>query len=547
MAELFGYELKKKTATKAQSFVAPSDEEGTLDIAGTSGFFSQYINLDRSAKNDWDLIRKYRQTAENPECDMAIEDIVNETVTADEDDTSVKINLDYVPVSDAIKGKMGDEFKEILRLLDWKDRGHYIFKRWYIDGRIFYHKMVDRASPRKGIAEVRYIDPKFIKKVRMVEKTMDRQGGPNHNEVDLVKRTQEFFVYNEAGVYPLFQGTAGPPGKNNQGIKVTPDSITYVTSGIFNPTTKQVYGHLHKAIRPVNQLRMMEDALVIYRIARAPERRIFYIDVGNLPKPKAEQYLKDVMNRYRNKVVYDATTGELKDDRNHQSMLEDFWLPRREGGRGTEITTLPAGQNLGEMDDVEYFKQKVWRSLNIPISRLQSDTGFNMGRSAEIQRDEVKFNKFIQRLRKKFSHVFQDMLKTQLLLKGVVTADDWEEWKEHIIYDFNEDNHFFELKDAEIFVNRINSLQTVTEYIGTYFSKEWIRKNVLHQTDDEIEEIDKQIDDEKDSGEVDPMAGDHMGGPDGGFGDPEYDDYDEPETPKPNGNGQNGAQRPAES
>ena len=547
MAELFGYELKKKTATKAQSFVAPSDEEGTLDIAGTSGFFSQYINLDRSAKNDWDLIRKYRQTAENPECDMAIEDIVNETVTADEDDTSVKINLDYVPVSDAIKGKMGDEFKEILRLLDWKDRGHYIFKRWYIDGRIFYHKMVDRASPRKGIAEVRYIDPKFIKKVRMVEKTMDRQGGPNHNEVDLVKRTQEFFVYNEAGVYPLFQGTAGPPGKNNQGIKVTPDSITYVTSGIFNPTSKQVYGHLHKAIRPVNQLRMMEDALVIYRIARAPERRIFYIDVGNLPKPKAEQYLKDVMNRYRNKVVYDATTGELKDDRNHQSMLEDFWLPRREGGRGTEITTLPAGQNLGEMDDVEYFKQKVWRSLNIPLSRLESDSGFNMGRSAEIQRDEVKFNKFIQRLRKKFSGVFQDILKTQLLLKGIVTPEDWDLLKESIIYDFNDDNHFFELKDAEIFTNRINSLQVVTEYIGTYFSKEWIRKQVLHQTDDEIEEIDAQIEAEKADGDVDPMAGTNMGGPDSGFGNPEYefdDDEDETPTPKPNGNGSNGAQRP---
>jgi len=549
MAELFGYELKKKTAAKAQSFVAPSDEEGTLDIAGTTGFFSQYVNVDKSAKNDWDLIRKYRQTAENPECDMAIEDIVNETITADEDDTSVKINLDYVDASPAIKKKMFDEFDELLRLLDWKDRGHYIFKRWYIDGRIFYHKMVDKAAVRKGIAEIRYIDPKFIKKVRMVEKTMDKKGGATaQSEVDLVKTVQEFYIYNETGAYPTMQGSGqGPGAMNSQGVKVTADSITYVTSGIFNPTTKQVYGHLHKAIRPVNQLRMMEDSLVIYRVARAPERRIFYIDVGNLPKPKAEQYLKDVMARYRNKVVYDASSGEIKDDRNHQSMLEDFWLPRREGGRGTEITTLPAGQNLGEMDDVEYFKQKVWRSLNIPISRLQSDTGFNMGRSAEIQRDEVKFNKFVQRLRKKFSAVFQDILKTQLILKGIVTPDDWDLWKEYVIYDFNDDNYFFELKDAEIFTNRINSLQVVTEYIGTYFSKEWIRKQVLHQTEDEIETIDKQIEAEKADGEVDPMAGTNMGGPDSGFGNPEYelgDDDDDVETPTPNGNGANGQSRP---
>ena len=407
MAEFFGFEInrKKEDAAKAKSFVAPSDEDGTLDIAGGAGFFSQYVNLDKAAKNDWDLIRKYRTTAEAPECDQAIEDVINEAVTADETDISVKINLDGVDLSSGIKKKVTEEFTEILRLLNWKNKGHDVFRRWYIDGRLYYHKMVDEKAPRKGITELRYIDPKFIKKVRIIEKG-DKNGKGNNGEVysgPLVKRVQEFFMFNEAGVYPGLTGIGTNATQNpTQGLKIAPDSIAYVTSGIYNPTTQQVYGFLQKAIRPTNQLRMMEDALVIYRISRAPERRIFYIDVGNLPKPKAEAYLKDIMSRYRNKVVYDGSTGEVKDDRNQMSMLEDFWLPRREGGRGTEITTLQGGQNLGQMEDVTYFKEKLYRSLNIPVSRLLTDSGFNMGRASEITRDEIKFTKFIQTTKKTF-------------------------------------------------------------------------------------------------------------------------------------------------
>ena len=519
MAELFGYEFKKKEAAKAKSFVAPSDEEGTLDIAGGAGFFSQYVNLDKVAKNDWDLIRKYRTTSEAPECDQAIEDIINEAITADETDISVKLDLDLVPMSESIKKKMIVEFTEILRLLDWKYRGHDIFRRWYVDGRIFYHKLVDQKQARKGIAEVRYIDPKFIKKVRIIEKGKEANK-ENNNEIDLVQKTQEFYIFNDAGVYPGMTSFTGPSLKNSQGLKISPDAIAYITSGIYNPTTKQVYGFLQKAIKPTNQLRMMEDALVIYRISRAPERRIFYIDVGNLPKPKAEAYLKDVMSRYRNKVVYDGSTGEVKDDRNQMSMLEDFWLPRREGGRGTEITTLPGGQNLGEMQDVTYFQEKLYKSLNIPASRLMTDSGFNMGRSSEITRDEIKFTKFIQRLRKRFSGLFADLLKTQLILKGILTIEDWEDVRESIIYDFNDDNHFFEMKESELLKDRVEQLAGVSDYIGTYFSIEWIRKNVLQQTKLEMEAIDRQIDDERKDGKIDPIAGRDMGGPEGGFGDP---------------------------
>ena len=525
MAEFFGYEIKrKKEATSAQSFVAPSDEDGTLDIAGGAGFFSQYVNLDKAAKNDWDLIRKYRTTAEAPECDQAIEDVINEAVTADETDISVKINLDGVDLSTSIKSKVTEEFTEILRLLNWKSKGHDVFRRWYIDGRIYYHKMVDEKAPRKGITELRYIDPKFIKKVRVIEKgdKGPRQGNGMSGEVysgPLVKRVQEFFIFNEAGVYPGLTGIGANITQNpTQGLKVAPDTIAYVTSGIYNPTTQQVYGFLQKAIKPTNQLRMMEDALVIYRISRAPERRIFYIDVGNLPKPKAEAYLKDIMARYRNKVVYDGSTGEVKDDRNQMSMLEDFWLPRREGGRGTEITTLQGGQNLGQMEDVTYFKEKLYRSLNIPVSRLLTDSGFNMGRSSEITRDEIKFTKFIQRLRKRFCALFQDLVMTQCTLKGIMTIEEWDVHKENVIYDFHDDNHFFELKDAEILKDRIEQLQGVSEYLGTYFSVEWVRKNVLKQTQQDIDEIDKQIAAEKAAEIIDPEAGTNMGGPDGGFG-----------------------------
>jgi len=512
MAELFGYEIKrKKESDKAKSFVAPSDEEGTLDIAGGAGFFGQYLSYDKAARNEYDLIRKYRTTAENPECDQAIEDIINEAIIADELDLSVKLNLDWVPLSMGIKKKMVEEFDDILTLLQWKKKSHDIFRRWYVDGRIFYHKLIDESAKRKGITEVRYIDPKFIKKVREVNKIK------LPNQPALVNQVKEWYLYNETGVYPVF-GTS-TSGTSGEGLKISPDAIVYVTSGIYNPTTNQVYGHLQKAIKPTNQLRMIEDSVVIYRIARAPERRIFYIDVGNLPKPKAEAYLKDVMTRYRNKLVYDATTGEVKDDRNQMSMLEDFWLPRREGGRGTEITTLGGGQNLGELEDIKYFQKKLYHSLNIPISRLEdAGGGFNLGRSTEITRDEIKFSKFIQRLRKKFSELFQDLLKTQLILKGIITDEDWKSIREYIIYDFQDDNHFQELKDMEILKERIEALNNVNEFVGTYYSVEYIRRYILRQSDTEIDAIDKQIEAEKKKGVMGTDAGTPPGEPNqGGF------------------------------
>ena len=512
MAELFGYEIKrKKESDKAKSFVAPSDEEGTLDIAGGAGFFGQYLSYDKAARNEYDLIRKYRTTAENPECDQAIEDIINEAIIADELDLSVKLNLDWVPLSMGIKKKMVEEFDDILTLLQWKKKSHDIFRRWYVDGRIFYHKLIDESAKRKGITEVRYIDPKFIKKVREVNKIK------LPNQPALVNQVKEWYLYNETGVYPVF-GTS-TSGTSGEGLKISPDAIVYVTSGIYNPTTNQVYGHLQKAIKPTNQLRMIEDSVVIYRIARAPERRIFYIDVGNLPKPKAEAYLKDVMTRYRNKLVYDATTGEVKDDRNQMSMLEDFWLPRREGGRGTEITTLGGGQNLGELEDIKYFQKKLYHSLNIPISRLEdAGGGFNLGRSTEITRDEIKFSKFIQRLRKKFSELFQDLLKTQLILKGIITDEDWKSIREYIIYDFQDDNHFQELKDMEILKERIEALNNVNEFVGTYYSVEYIRRYILRQSDTEIDAIDKQIEAEKKQGVMGTDAGTPPGEPNqGGF------------------------------
>ena len=512
MAELFGYEIKrKKESDKAKSFVAPSDEEGTLDIAGGAGFFGQYLSYDKAARNEYDLIRKYRTTAENPECDQAIEDIINEAITADELDISVKMNLDWVPLSMGIKKKMVAEFDDVLTLLQWKKKGHDIFRRWYVDGRIFYHKLIDESAKRKGITEIRYIDPKFIKKVREVNKIK------LPNQPALVKQVKEWYLYNETGVYPVF-GTS-TSGTSGEGLKISPDAIVYVTSGIYNATTNQVYGHLQKAIKPTNQLRMIEDSVVIYRISRAPERRIFYIDVGNLPKPKAEAYLKDIMTRYRNKLVYDASTGEVKDDRNQMSMLEDFWLPRREGGRGTEITTLGGGQNLGELEDVKYFQKKLYKSLNIPISRLEdAGGGFNLGRSTEITRDEIKFSKFIQRLRKKFSELFQDLLKTQLILKGIITDEDWKSIREFIVYDFQDDNHFQELKDMEILKERIEALNNINEFVGTYYSVEYIRRYILKQSDTEIDAIDKQIEDEKKKGIMGDDAGTPPGEPNqGGF------------------------------
>ena len=515
MAELFGYKISKSKEEGGTSFTAPTSDDGAVDIAG-GGFFSSYLNTDGKERTDLDLIHRYRDIAQQSECDTAIEDIINEGIVANERDISVQIVLDNIPYSSKIKKTITDEFDEVLRLLKFDEKGHDLFRRWYVDGRIYFHKIIDQKTPRRGITEIRYIDATKIKKVRKVEKEKDLKTG-----VDKIKKVNEFFLYNEKGL-----GSTGA----NQGIQIHPDAITYVPSGVIDGNSGRVLSYLHKAIKPVNQLRMVEDSLVIYRISRAPERRIFYIDVGNLPKVKAEQYLKDVMNRYRNKLVYDASTGEIRDDRNHMSMLEDFWLPRREGGRGTEITTLPGGQNLGEIDDIVYFQRKLFRSLNVPISRLEAESQFTLGRSTEITRDELKFTKFVQRIRKKFVPLFTDILKTQLLLKGVISPDDWPNIQEHIQYDFLADGHFSELKEAELLNDRINTLNQIEAYVGTFFSKQWVQRNVLRLTDIEIEEMQKQIN--KESG-MDPEDG-GINLPDSQDGIRRGDGTDEPVEPEDN-------------
>ena len=494
MAELFGFSIQRATKDSGgeRTFSTPTPDDGTIDVAG-GGFFGQILDTDGRERTDLDLIRRYRDIAQQAECDTAIEDIVNEGIVSNQNDQAVEISLDRLPYPDKIKRKIRAEFDEVLRLLNFEQKGHDVFRRWYVDGRIFYHKIIDTKNPRRGITELRYIDSMKIKKVREVKKDIDSKTG-----IEMTEKIDEYFIYNEKGLNPSGIGMTG------QGIKISKDSISYTPSGLIDGNSGRVVSYLHKAIKPVNQLRMIEDALVIYRISRAPERRIFYIDVGNLPKIKAEQYLKDVMNRYRNKLVYDATTGEIRDDRNHMSMLEDFWLPRREGGRGTEISTLPGGSNLGEIDDIQYFRTKLYRSLNVPISRMEAEGGFSLGRSTEITRDELKFTKFVQRIRKKFSPMFTDILKTQLLLKGVIAPEDWPEIQEHIQYDYLADGHFAELKDAELLENRLNQLQTVEAYIGTFFSKEYVLKKVLRMTDTEIQEMRDQI---KKEADTDPMDG----------------------------------------
>ena len=482
MAELFGFQITrvKDTPDPKQSFTQPKADDGTQTVAA-GGYFGQYLDMEGNAKTEQDLIRRYREISIHPECDMAVEDIVNEAIVANEIDRDpVRVDLSDTDFSDKVKRKVEDEFKEILRLMNFSTKGHDIFRRWYVDGRIYFHKVIDPKSPRKGLTEIRYIDPRKIKKVREVTKKRDTKG----KGVEMVEATAEWFVYNEKGI---------SAANTNAGLKISSDSITYVTSGVIDQTKNMVMGHLHKAIKPTNQLRMIEDAVVIYRIVRAPERRIFYVDVGNLPKVKAEAYLRDVMARYRNKLVYDAATGEIRDDRKHMSMLEDFWLPRREGAKGTEVSTLSGGQNLGEISDVEYFQKKLYQSLNVPMSRLDSDNGFNMGRAAEITRDELKFTKFVQRLRKRFTQVFNDVLKTQLVLKGIITIEDWAKIKEHIQYTFLKDGYFAELKNAEILRERIGLAQEISPYVGKYYSVEYVRKNILQQTDEDIIEIDRQI------------------------------------------------------
>jgi hypothetical protein len=489
MAKLFGFKFERvKDSGSQEQFTEPSSEDGSLQVAG-GGFYAQTLDTDGRQRSESDLIRRYRDIAQQPECDSAIEDIINEGIVANEKDQAVAIELDRLGYPKKIKDRIREEFDTVLELLNFDTKGHDIFRRWYVDGRLYYHKVIDTKNPKRGIQELRYIEPVKIRKVKEISKAPK-----SNSSVDLIQDVQEYYMYSPKG---LNSGAS-------EGIKISPDSITYVPSGLVDANKGHVLSYLHKAIKPVNQLRMIEDALVIYRISRAPERRIFYIDVGNLPKIKAEQYLKDVMNRYRNKLVYDASTGEIRDDRNHMSMLEDFWLPRREGGRGTEITTLPGGSNLGEIDDITYFKQKLFRSLNVPMSRMEAEAGFSLGRSTEITRDELKFTKFVQRLRKKFTPLFTDILKTQLILKGVITLEDWKKMQQHIQYNFLQDGHFAELKRAELLEDRINALGSIESYIGTFFSKEWVQKNVLNLTDHEIEDMQAQIN--KEAG-LDPEDG----------------------------------------
>ena len=501
MAKLFGFSIEdaEPLSPNAVSPVPPNQEDGN-DHYLSSGFFGQYVDIEGVYRTEFDLIKRYREMALHPEADSAIEDIVNEALVSDSNDQPVQINLDHLNASDGIKKKVRENFKFVLDLLDFDKKAHEIYRNWYVDGRLFYHKIIDLKNPEAGIQELRYIDAMKIRYVRQEKKkkgdkfgnsiTGLNTGNPQDYEFP---ELEEYYVYTPKQVYPS-QSPAAMGGKG--AIKMAPDSITYCTSGLVDRNKGSTLSYLHKAIKSLNQLRMIEDSLVIYRLSRAPERRIFYIDVGNLPKVKAEQYLRDVMMRYRNKLVYNADTGEIRDDKKYMSMLEDFWLPRREGGRGTEISTLPGGQNLGEITDIEYFKKKLYRSLNVPTSRMDGEGGFNLGRSSEILRDEVKFSKFVGRLRKRFSRMFNDMLRTQLLLTNVITPEDWEVMSEHIQYDFLYDNHFTELKETELLNERLASLATVEPYIGKYYSNDWVRRNVLRQTDEEIREEHEKIEDE---------------------------------------------------
>jgi hypothetical protein len=481
--KLFGFKIGKDEPAQeqAKSFVPPNDDDNAVNVVG-GGVYGTYVDLEGTIKNDSELIRKYREMALQAECDTAIDDIVNEAIVYQPDQYPIQIVLDKLQQPESIKKKIRDEFEHILKLLDFGNQGYDIFRRWYIDGRLYYHLIIDEKQPRAGLKEVRYIDPRRIRKVREIPKTKLVPG-----QTELYVDPIEYYVYSQKG----FAKDA------NQGLKIAPDSICYVHSGISDKDGKVIISHLHKAIRPLNQLRMLEDATVIYRISRAPERRIFYIDVGNLPKIKAEQYLREIMQKYKNKLVYDATTGEIRDDRRFQTMLEDFWLPRREGGRGTEITTLQGGQNLGEIEDVLYFQKKLYKSLGVPISRLESDSGFSLGRASEITRDELKFSKFIARLRNRFTHLFDRMLEIQLILKGICTKAEWQQIKEEIYFDFITDAHFTELKDAEILKERLTLLSDVDQHVGKYFSIAYVRKKILQQTEDDITQINKEITEEK--------------------------------------------------
>ena len=506
--KLFGFEIRRakkdeKNKKDLQSIVPPTDTDGAGYVTATAGHFGQYINMDGDeSKDNHHLILRYRGVAMHPEVDMAIDEIINESISASELQSSVEISLDDIEAGEKIKDQIREEFENVIGMLRFNEIGHEIFRSWYVDGRIYHHLLVNESQPKAGIQEIRNIDSTRIRKVREVKYKKDPA-----TAVKVVDKVDEYYIYEDK------------PGQTQTGVKLSNDSISYVTSGLLDESKKKVVSHLHKALKPINQLRMMEDSLVIYRLARAPERRIFYIDVGNLPRGKAEQYMQDIMSKYRNKLVYDANTGQIKDDRKHMSMLEDFWLPRRENGRGTEITTLPGGENLGQIDDIIYFQKRLYRSLNVPVNRLEQEAQFSLGRSTEISRDEVKFQKFIDRLRRRFSWVFLGILKNQLLLKGICTEQDWEEWKDNIYVDFVRDNHFTELKEMEILRERIGIMNEITQFVGEYYSKEWVMRNVLRMSDEDLEAMKKEIDKEVQDGEIEDKD--------------EEEQQAEPQAPKP--------------
>ena len=528
MPKLFGFSIDD-SGKKPDSVVAPvpQNNEDGVDYFIQSGFYGQYVDIEGVYKTEYDLIKRYREMALHPEADNAIEDVVNEAIVSDLYDSPIEIELSNVNASDGLKDKIRAEFRHLKEIMDFDKKSHEIFRNWYIDGRLYYMKVIDVKRPQDGIQELRYIDPMKMKYVRQEKKSANERRGNGLIDINnLSEQSQsaypdieEYYIYTPKPNYPI--GVMSPQSSGREkNIKIAKDSITYVTSGLFDRNKGTCLGYLHKAIKALNQLRMIEDSLVIYRLSRAPERRIFYIDVGNLPKVKAEQYLKEVMSRYRNKLSYNAQTGEVRDDRKFMSMMEDFWLPRREGGRGTEISTLPGGQNLGELTDIEYFQKKLYRALGVPESRIASDGGFNLGRSSEILRDELKFSKFVGRLRKRFGNMFNDMLRTQLILKNIVTPEDWEKMSDHIQYDFLYDNQFAELKESEMMNERLGLAATVEPYLGKYYSTEYLRKKVLRQSDTEIEEIDAQIEQEikdgilPDPSAVDPITGEPIAGGD---------------------------------